>query len=79
VKTLKEFQELQLEELPLLLGEEKKPSPKDLPAVLLMKRKSVRQFANGKTVALYYIDKINKYVTVPYDSNGTLSISEDNE
>ena len=38
----------------------------DPPAVLIMKRKSVRQFPNGQRVALYYVDKINKYVTVPY-------------
>ena len=38
----------------------------DPPAVLIMKRKSIRQFPNGQRVALYYVDKINKYVTVPY-------------
>jgi hypothetical protein len=42
--------------------------PMDPPAVLLMKRKSVRQFPNGQRVALYYVDKINKYVTVPYEA-----------
>ena len=57
---------LEVEELPNLLGEESKKKPMDPPAVLLMKRKSVRQFPNGQRVALYYVDKINKYVTVPY-------------
>ena len=38
----------------------------DPPAVLIMKRKSIRQFPNDQRVALYYVDKINKYVTVPY-------------
>jgi hypothetical protein len=38
----------------------------DPPAVLIMKRKSIRQFPDGQRVALYYVDKINKYVTVPY-------------
>lgn len=38
----------------------------DPPSVLIMKRKSVRMFPNGQRVALYYVDKINKYVTVPY-------------
>lgn len=78
MKTLKEIQELELEELPSLFGEERKASPKDLPAVLLMKRKSIRQFPDGRKVALYYVDKIHKYVTVPYDSNGTIGISEEN-
>lgn len=36
------------------------------PSVLLMKRVSVRQFADGSRVALYRIDKLNKYVTIPY-------------
>lgn len=38
----------------------------DPPTVLIMKRKSVRLFPNNQRVALYYVDKINKYVTVPY-------------
>lgn len=40
----------------------------DPPAILLMRRKSIRQFANGQRVALYFVDKINKYVTVPYEN-----------
>ena len=42
--------------------------PLDPPAVLLMKRKSIRQFPDGQRVALYYVEKINKYVTVPYEA-----------
>ena len=57
---------LEVEELPNLLGEAVKQKPLDPPAVLIMKRKSVRQYPNGQRVALYYVDKINKYVTVPY-------------
>ena len=38
----------------------------DPPEVLIMKRKSIRQFPDGQRVALYYVDKIDKYVTVPY-------------
>ena len=41
----------------------------DPPAVLIMRRKSIRQFANNQRVALYYVDKINKYVTVPYEAS----------
>jgi len=50
------------------MSEAKKPSvnPMDPPAVLLMKRKSVRQFPDGQRVALYYVEKLDKYVTVPY-------------
>ena len=41
----------------------------DPPAVIVMKRKSIRQFPNNQRVALYYADKINQYVTVPYTSS----------
>lgn len=57
---------LEVEELPNLLGEAVQKKAMDPPAVLLMKRKSIRQFPNGQRVALYYVDKIDKYVTVPY-------------
>jgi len=40
--------------------------PMDPPAVLVMRRKWIRQFPNNQRVAMYYVDKINKYVTVPY-------------
>ena len=40
--------------------------PADPPAVLIMRRKYIRQFPNNQRVAMYYVDKINKYVTVPY-------------
>ena len=62
----------------LKLNEKKKVVKKDPPAVLIMKRRSIRQFADGRKVALYYVEKINKYVTVPYDSDGAMGISEEN-
>ena len=58
---------LELEDLPNYLGEEQNlREPMDPPAVLIMRRKSVRQYPNNQRVALYFVDKINKYVTVPY-------------
>lgn len=39
---------------------------RELPNVLVMRKKSVRQFQNGQRVALYQIDGLNRYVTVPY-------------
>ena len=33
--------------------EETKETPHDLPAMLIMRRKSIRQMANGQKVALY--------------------------
>ena len=59
MKTLKEF-----------LSEKRAlpRAPADPPAVLIMKRKAIRNFPNGQRVALYYVDKINKYVTLPYEA-----------
>ena len=53
-----------------VVSEAKRSSQKtmDPPNVLVMKRKSVRQIPNGQRVALYYVDKIDKYVTVPYEA-----------
>ena len=51
--------------------------PNDPPAIMVMRRKSIRQFPNGQRVALYFIDKIGKYVTVPYDDMQlSLSVKE---
>ena len=55
-----------LKELRSLSSKDEKESQMDPPAVLIMRRKSIRQFPDGQRVALYYVDKINKYVTVPY-------------
>lgn len=44
-----------------------KSRPHDPPAILIMRRKSIRQFPNGQRVALYYVDKLKKFVTIPYD------------
>lgn len=52
---------------PMMEGKNSQVKELDPPAVLIMRRKSVRQFPNGQRVALYYVDKINKYVTVPYE------------
>lgn len=44
-------------------------SESDPPAVLVLRRKSIRRLSNKQKVALYYVDKINKYVTIPYEGN----------
>jgi hypothetical protein len=59
VKTLKEFRSSNV----INEAHDKQMDP---PNILIMKRKSIRQFPNGQRVALYYVDKVNKYVTVPY-------------
>ena len=49
------------------------------PAVLMMRRVSVRQHSNGQSVALYHIDKLNKYVTVPYPGDHLQVVPEQYE
>ena len=51
-------------------------APHDLPAILIMRRKSIRQMANGQKVALYYVDKLDKYVTIPYGENTWFTTTE---
>ena len=66
MKSLKDY----ILEEPLLEGSvevNEESKPQDPPAIMVMRRKSIRQFPNGQRVALYYIDKLKKFVTVPYD------------
>ncbi len=46
------------------------PSQKDMPPVLLLKRKAIRVFPDGQKVGLYYAQAIDKYVTVPFSDVG---------
>lgn len=45
------------------LSESQTPMP---PAVLILRRKSVRQYPGGLMVALYFNDKLNQYFSIPY-------------
>jgi hypothetical protein len=54
---------------------EKSSPNKEPPVLLVMRRKSIRQLSNGQKVALYYVDKLKKYVTVPFDSKGSMSLT----
>lgn len=54
-----------------------------LPTVLILHRKTIRNFSDGTKVALYYSDKINKYFSIPVrDETGMqhadpVTVSED--
>lgn len=41
----------------------------DPPAVIIMKRKAIRIFPDGKKIALYYAPSVDKYISVPYDAH----------
>lgn len=41
-----------------------------LPPILILKRRAIRVFPDGQKVALYWADRINKYISVPFQSTG---------
>ena len=55
MKTFKEF---------YTEAKQTKNEPLDPPALLVMRRKSIRQFPNNERVALYFIDKLKKYISI---------------
>jgi len=65
MKSLKEYMVENIEES---LDELATPnfSSANPPNVLVMRRISIRQFPDGTYVALYKIDSLDKYVTVPF-------------
>lgn len=68
MKTVKELK------LQLLEAVKNPPHTAEVPpVVLLLSRKAIRVFPDGKRVALYYAGKINKYVSIPFDDNDTSS------
>ena len=60
-------------------GRQNHNHPMDPPAILVMRRKYIRQFPNNQRVAMYYVDKINKYVTVPYTAMQWTNAGENEE
>ena len=52
------------------LGGNKFPTDKDMPQVLILKRKAIRIYPDNQKVALYYSDTLNKYVTIPFGAVG---------
>lgn len=47
-----------------------------IPPLIIMRRRAIRIFPDGQKVALYWADKINKFITVPFESIG---ISEETQ
>lgn len=41
--------------------------PSDPPPIVLLRRKAIRIYPDGKKVALYYADKLDKYIPIPYE------------
>jgi hypothetical protein len=58
---------------PLLEGVAGHTIESDPPTVLVMHRKAIRELSEGQRVGVYYVDKINKYITVPLDAPSTIA------
>jgi hypothetical protein len=43
------------------------PTDKDMPSVLILKRKAIRVYPDNQKVALYYSQVLDKYVTIPFN------------
>jgi hypothetical protein len=41
-----------------------------IPPIIMMKRRAIRVFPDGQKVALYWADRINKFISVPFQSIG---------
>ena|SRR3990167_7998361 len=56
---------------------------KDPPPTLLLKRKAIRVFPNGRRIALYFSDTLGKAIAIPYmsgdENEDELTVSEDYE
>jgi len=64
-RPLKEFTELRAE----LIDENVSVAHTTMPPnILILRRKTVRQFPNNTMVALYFNDKLNQYFSIPYGS-----------
>lgn len=44
----------------------KYPREKDVPVIIILKRKAIRVFPDNQKVALYYSQYLNKYVSIPF-------------
>ena len=42
------------------------PSEKDMPSVIVLKRKAIRVYPDNQKVALYYSQALDKYVSIPF-------------
>lgn len=56
------------------------PSDKDMPVIIILKRKAIRVYPDNQKVALYYSQALDKYVTIPFGPNkGSLNEAKDDD
>lgn len=70
----KAVREESVETLPLI-DESNEAVKGEPPFTLLLKRKSIRQFANDTYIALYHSDKLKKHFTIPFSKDKDIDSS----
>lgn len=60
------------------------PTEKDMPSVIVLKRKAIRVYPDNQKVALYYSQALDKYVSIPFGSGtknlgNSLSMNEEEQ
>ena len=59
---------------------DKMPSEKQIPTIIILKRKAIRIYPDNQKVALYYSQALDKYVTIPFGTfEGGSSMNEEVE
>lgn len=59
---------------------DKMPSEKQIPTIIILKRKAIRIYPDNQKVALYYSQALDKYVTIPFGTfEGGNSMNEEVE
>lgn len=53
------------------------PSEKDMPIVIILKRKSVRVFPDRQKVGLYYSQALDRYFSIPFSGGPSAGLAED--
>ena len=83
MKTLKQIREdynsrfLTQDSEELVLEKSSIPSNKEMPALIVFRRVSYRAYPKGQTVALYYSNLMDKYLSIPVGPVGNVNLSED--
>jgi hypothetical protein len=61
----------------LIVEKENEKLDKKIPFMIILKRKSIRQFGDGQTVGLYHSQALDRYVSIPFGNKAEPVITED--
>lgn len=54
----------------------KMPTDREIPTIIILKRKAIRIYPDNQKVALYYSQALDKYVTIPFGTFGDAPMNE---